>query len=633
MARSSGSKRKTKPARRGTSKTSPRVVIGAGRLPVAKELIAAGAPLDADLEMERQRRMELLKGALLRQVAEGRGVEAIDQMLGSMMALERENERLAWRVLRANRFRFGRSSEKLSSEDLGQLFLALGGEASALTAEGAEAQSVPAPNEPEQVEGGTTEGGDSPGTPADAQPTAKKKRRRVQQMHVDPTVERNVQLARLPEQERTCSSCGRDMKVFTHVEHELIRFVPAKIVVDVERREKAGCTHCRQDVAVAPRQQPAAVVRRVDASLLAKLVADKTSLSLPVERQRRQLQGLGLHVPSKTLASYWAYTLDLLEPVALATLSAVLGDEVVGLDDSHLKTLDKSSKHGVFRGHLWCFVGTTAARGTERVAYGYTQSWQATEIADWLDAVDGFIQGDGYAGYSTELEDEETGETFVLVPDDRRLGCGMHIRSKFHDALLAQDRRAAIPLKHFADLYEIEADCKERGLDARARAEQRRGRSLPLLDALDRWVDEIHPQLLPKSPLRRATTYAIHQRRFFRHCFEDGRFEIDNGRVERRIRNYAVGRRNYLFTGSVRGGERLAAAYTLVDNCTLLGIDPYRYLLDVIRKLDDRWPLRRLSELLPWSWAATDQAAQQRIEQAQLRGELGRRHEAEIAPA
>jgi hypothetical protein len=346
----------------------------------------------------------------------------------------------------------------------------------------------------------------------------------------------------------------------------------------------------------------------VDASLLAKLVADKTSLALPVERQRRQLAGLGLHVPPKTLASYWAYTLDLVEPVAVATLSAVFGDEVVGLDDSHLKTLDKSSKQGVFRGHLWCFVGTESARATERVGYGYTQSWEAIEIADWLGAIDGFIQGDGYAGYSTELEDEETGETFVLIPDERRLGCGMHIRSKFHDALLAQDKRAAVPLKHFADLYEIEAECKQQGLDALARAEQRRWRSLPIVDALDHWVDAVHPKLLPKSPLRRATTYAINQRVFFRRCFEDGRFEIDNGRVERRIRNFAVGRRNYLFTGSARGGERLAAAYTLVDNCTLLGVDPYTYLLDIIRKLEAGWPMRRLSELIPWAWAAANQA-------------------------
>jgi len=302
--------------------------------------------------------------------------------------------------------------------------------------------------------------------------------------------------------------------------------------------------------------------------------------------------------------SYWAYTLDLLEPVGVATVGPVFADPIVGIDDSHLKTLDKSSKHGVFRGHLWCFVGT----GTERVGYGYTPSWEAAEIVDWLDSIDGHIQVDGYAGYSTEWQDEETGQTLVLVPDERRSGCTMHVRSKFHAALLTKDTRAAIPLKYFSELYEIEEDCKARGLDPAARGQERRRRSLPLLDALDAWVDSIHPKLLPKSPLRRATTYAINQRDFLRHCFEDGRFEIDNGRTERRIRNFAVGRRNYLFTGSVRGGERLALAYTLVDNCTLLGIDPYRYLLDVIRKLEAGWPLRRLSELIPWNWAAAQQS-------------------------
>ena len=142
-----------------------------------------------------------------------------------------------------------------------------------------------------------------------------------------------------------------------------------------------------------------------------------------------------------------------------------------------------------------------------------------------------------------------------------------------------------------------------RRADAKARGEIRRERSLPILDQLDAWVDSTHPKLLPKSPLRRATTYAINQRPFFRRCFSDGAFEIDNGRTERRIRNYAVGRRNFLFTGSVRGGERLAVAYTLVDNCLILGIDPRRYLQDTIDKLERGHALSRMSELTPARWA------------------------------
>lgn len=584
----------------------------AGKLPVPVNLLTAGAPLDADVEIERQGRMEALKAELLAQIAAGKGAAAIDQLLTGMMQLERDNERLAWRVLRANRFRFGRSSEKLSREQLGQLLLALGGEHAQLNNPH---PLTPTPEAPEVVEGqvSAVDSDDDSDESADEQPPPKKKRRRVERMTVDDSVERNVTEVLLSEQDKQCQLCGEKMKVFGHVEHETIRFVPAKIAVDIERREKAGCQGCRQDIVVADRKAEPAVVRKVDASLLAKLIADKTALALPVDRQRRQLLGMGLTIPAKTLDSYWAYSLDLLQPVADATLSGVFGEEVVGLDDSHLKTLDparlKDGKKGVFRGHLWCFVGTDSRRdGPERVGYGYAPTWKAVEILDWVNAIDGWFQCDGYAGYSAEREDEETGETQLIIPDERRLGCCMHARSKFHDALLAKDPRAAVPMKYFAELYEIEADCKKRGLDSTARGAERQARSWTLLDALDAWVDDIHPKLLPQSPLRRATTYAINQRQYIRRCFQDGRFEIDQGRVERRIRNFAVGRRNYLFTGSIRAGHRLAAAYTLVDNCTILGIDPFLYLLDVIGKLEGGWPMSKLSECIPWNWARLHQA-------------------------
>jgi len=572
--------------------------------------LTAGMPVDADIEVERQTRMANLRVHLATLFAEGRGDEALDNVISAMVGLERTNDVLAWYVVRANRFRFGRSTQKLSPEQLRQLLFALGGEEAAPGAE----PVVPAPPEPEQVDdASTTDESESPATTPEVPEKKPKKRKRVRSMKVGPDVERNVTIVRLSKEECTCALCGAEMKVFDHVDHERIRYVPAKIVIDVERREKAGCERCRKDIIVAPREQTPAVARKVDASLLAKLVAEKCVLGLPLDRQRREIARLGLDIPDKTLQSYWAYTTDLLEPIADATLSLAFGKSIVGVDDSHLKTLDKSATNGIFRGHLWCFVGTDGTVGSpETIGYGYTPSWEATEITEWFSAIDGLIQCDGYAGYAREVEDKH-GKNVVAVPPDRRLGCGMHIRSKFHDALLAKDRRAAIPIKHFADLYQIEEDCKARSLDAEARGEARRRLSLPILDALDSWVDAIHFKLLPTSPLRRATTYAINQRAFFRRCFDDGRFEIDNGRVERRIRMFAVARRGFLFTGSVRGGERLAIAFTLVDNCLALGVDPERYLVDVIDKLERGWPLRRLSELIPQNWAA-EKATEQRAE-------------------
>jgi transposase len=595
--------------------------VASGPLPVPRELLSAGVPLDPEVEIERQKRLEELKAKLMSMAARGEFGRAVDEVLSVVVELERSNDRLAWRILRAERFRFGRSTERLSREELGQLFLALGGDQA--TEAASSTLAVPAPEQPEQVDAPAPVEPEAANEPSKAEqgPQAnKKKRKRVRSMKVDPSkVERKEERATIPEDERCCAVCGGDKKLFGTTDHELFVFIPARIEVRAEVREKWSCPTCRKDVSVAPRSSTPDVERKVDASLLAKLVRDKCALGLPLDRQRRELERMGLALPDKTMQSYWAYTTDLLEPIADAQLSIVLASAIVGADDTHLKTLDKSRKNGTFRGHIWCFVGTDGTvNGPESVAYGYTRSWEATEISDWFSAIDGDVQCDGYAGYAREIEpDDEDDAPFVAVPAERRLACGMHIRSKFHAALLAKDRRAAIPLKVFADLYAIEDDCKKRGLDAAARGEERRRRSVPLLDTLDSWVDELHPRLLPKSPLRRATTYAINQRKFFRRCFSDGRFEIDSGRVERRIRPFAVARRNFLFTGSARGGERLAAAFTLVDSCLLLGLDPYEYLVDVIRKLEAGWPLKLLSDLIPNRWAAqraTEQAADERAE-------------------
>jgi transposase len=571
-------------------------VAATGELPMPRSLLTAGVELDPHTEREREAQMEGLKGELSRMLAEGKGAEVIDRVLGLLVELQRENERFAWRLLRALRYRFGGQTEKLSREELAQLFLALGGdEAAANDTE----LVVPAPPPPS-----ADQASDEDVSP-EGKPTKKRRQRKPGGgIQIASFVERNVTHVSVAEQERTCALCGTLKSACDPVRHQRIVFVPAKIVVHEEVREMLACTRCRKDVSVAERQTAPAVGRRVEPSLIAKLVKDKCANGLPLHRQRKELARMGLELPEKTVQSYFAYATDALAPVATCIVAGVFRSPIVGADDTHLKVLDRNAKGGRFRGHLWCFVGTDGTvGGSEVLGYTFAPSWKAEEIKPWFSAIDSMVQCDDYAGYSSPIEDDNGGPIFIAVPDDRRLGCAMHVRSKFHAALLAKDTRAAVAIKHFADLYLIEAECKQRGLRAAARTQVRHERSLQIFDDLYAWISELHPRLLPKSPLRAATTYALGQQVFLRRCFEDGRFEIDNGRVERRIRPFAVGRRNFLFTGSVRGGERLAVAYTLVDNCLLLGLDPQHYLEDVLVKIESGWPMARLSELTPARWA------------------------------
>lgn len=179
----------------------------------------------------------------------------------------------------------------------------------------------------------------------------------------------------------------------------------------------------------------------------------------------------------------------------------------------------------------------------------------------------------------------------------------MHVRRRFHAALKLGDRRASVPIDLIAQIYRFEAEAKAQRLDVAGRLTLRQRKSLPLLDRLEQWVDAQANKLVPSSKLADAVRYALQQRVFIRRCFSDGRFEIDNGRVERAIREPAIGRRNFLFTGSAEGAKRLATAYTLVQSCRALGICTREYLIDIIDKLEAGWPLRRIAELVPDRWA------------------------------
>jgi len=495
-------------------------------------------------------------------------------------------ERLKLRIKRLAYLLYGRRSEKLSAHELGQLLLSFGGsEQDARSAE----PTVPAPTAPQESIDAST----------DVARAGKRKSKHRGRTQLSPEIERIVTSVAVPDAERACKCCGIDMVAIKPREHERVEYVPDKLVVHVEQREVLVCkaSACRGDATTAERTQTPDVVRRAGPSLLAQLIESKCDDAMPIHRQRDRFARMGFAMPLSTLYDYFAHGSDLLIPVAKTTLSVLLGESYVNVDDTKLKVLDKTHRRGRYLGHLWCITGPR-----KLVAYLFTESWSAEEIAPYLGAIDGFIQCDDYRGYSSKVKLPD-GSWRILVPPQWRLGCMMHVRRRFHDALKLGDKRAAEPIAFIRELYVIEAEAKEAGMDADARLALRTHRSLPWLDKLEAWVDANHKTLLPKERLGEACNYALAQRVFVRRCFSDGRFEIDNGLVERAIREPAIGRRNFHFTGSEAGAERLAAAYTLVQSCRALGISTRDYLIDVITKVEGGWPLRRIAELVPDRWA------------------------------
>ena len=422
-------------------------------------------------------------------------------------------------------------------------------------------------------------------------------------MEVAENAERIVTKVEIPEDERACMHCGVEMAPFGVVEHERIELIPARVVVHVEQREKLGCKNkaCQGEAVTAQRQHPPAVHRRVGVSVLAHLIEAKCDDAQPIHRQCDQLARIGLSLPEETAYGYFKQGTSMLLPIADAQFGEVMHDpNWVGLDDTGLDVLDKGRKGGTFRGHLWC-----AHASRHLVAYRFTETWEAREIAPWMKLLGpgSKLQVDDYKGYSKQVQYED-GSMGPLVPDIIRLGCMMHVRRRFFKALKAGDKRAAKVIAWVKDIYKVEALARGRPPDERLSL--RKEHSLDLLDRFDSWVDERLPTIGKTGYLAEAIRYASQQRPYVRACFLDGRYEIDNGACERSIRKPAIGRRNFLFTGSVDAAHRLAAAYSLVQTCRNLNINTREYLLDVLAKIDAGWPMRRLAELMPHRWAGIE---------------------------
>jgi transposase len=279
----------------------------------------------------------------------------------------------------------------------------------------------------------------------------------------------------------------------------------------------------------------------------------------------------------------------MLEPIAKLLGQLVLEGHVLGVDDTGLPVLDRDHPKGIKRGHLWAYVSDGGY-----ILYEYTPTWSSTYPREFLSRRVGIIQGDDYAGYAS-----------LFGPDSPRTkaGCWAHVRRKYEAAYQAGDERAGFALAMIGLIYDNERQADDDAVSVEERLRRRQLSTLLVVEPLGDWARKLQLILVPKSPLSKAIDYMLKQWDDLLVFLDDSRVSPDNNWVERLLRTIAVGRKNYLFAGSDTGGKRAAIAYTIIGNCLMAGIDPWRYMRDVLTKLAAAWPMSRLAELLPQAWA------------------------------
>jgi transposase len=206
----------------------------------------------------------------------------------------------------------------------------------------------------------------------------------------------------------------------------------------------------------------------------------------------------------------------------------------------------------------------------------------------------GHLQADAYVAYDAFFTRSERGMVEV--------GCWAHARRHFHQALENDFSGMRTVLLLIAQLYAVERTARERGLHGERLQLLREHVSRPVLERLHAYLLEIQNQVLPKSEAGQAVAYTLKNWTALTRYCENPHLSIDNNATERVLRCFAVGRANWTFFGSDRGGKTPAVLRSFVTSCELVKVDPFAWFRDVLSRIADH-SITKLDELLPHRWA------------------------------
>ena len=393
-----------------------------------------------------------------------------------------------------------------------------------------------------------------------------------------------------------CADCGGEKKRIGEEVSEQYEFIPASLIVIEHVVGKYACPCGCDGVLMA--QKPMQPIEKglAGPGLLAYVATSKYADHLPLNRQEGILSRYGVDIARSTMCDWMAQVAALVQPLYGLMKNRILKSKVIHTDDTPVRVLDRSIKHGTRKGRFWVYVGDP--RNPYDV-YDYTPNRTRDGPVAFLGVTQdrnpapneytGYLHADAYGGYDGIY----AGERII------ELACMAHARRYFADAESSAPIESKDVLDKIRLLYEVESAA--RLLSTEERRIMRQERSRPVLDKLRAWLLERHTSVLPRGPLGKAIAYTLSNWQALIRYVDDGDLDIDNNAAERALRSIAVGRKNWLFAGSDNGGRTAATLITLISSAKRHEHDPFAYLRDVFTRISEH-PEKRLDEFLPDVW-------------------------------
>jgi hypothetical protein len=359
-----------------------------------------------------------------------------------------------------------------------------------------------------------------------------------------------------------------------------------------------GCRNCEKngiEVPIKTATAPRPVIEKglASPSALAYVMTMKFVDGVPLYRQEQHYARLGIDLSRGVLSNWMIKGSEWLELIYGRMKQKLLEQEVLHADETTLQVLKEPGRAAESQSYMWLY--RTGCVGPPAVLYEYQPTRAGEHPRSFLKGFKGYLHADGYAGYHD-------------IPGVTLCGCWAHFRRKADETLKGLPvklRRSGSKAQELLDrinrLFAIERELKQSTPEERLNT--RNIKSRPVVEELRKWLDDIAPEVLPKSLFGTAVHYGRQQWPKLVRFLEDGRIEIDNNRAERSIKPFVIGRKNWLFCNTPKGAHASAMIYSIIESAKENRLNPYaylNYLFERLPNLDSRSD-EALDQLLPWN--------------------------------
>ncbi len=399
------------------------------------------------------------------------------------------------------------------------------------------------------------------------------------------------QVIDLPEDEKKCPDTGDFLVQIGEEVTRKLACTPARFFIKEIVRPKYALPQ-KSEIGIKTAPLPESLLTRcqADESLLAEILVKKFADHIPLYRQSEMLAREGINISRQTLSN-WVVRCGLaLKPLYDEMTRHILQSGNVFIDETPIDMLDPG-KGKTHQSYMWVLVGGQAADPPYRI-YNFRTDRCHHNALEILKGYSGVLHSDKYGAYETMAKTKQ----FVWTP------CWAHIRRKFEEAESGDPVFRKWVLRQIRYLFMLERIVWSRSEEERLRIRQEK--EAPIIDRLIKAIKDklITGKVLPKSKFKEALGYFCSLIPYLKNYTLHPYARLDNNVAERAVRPLALGRKNWLFVGNEVSGEATAILLSLIQSCRGLGINPRKYLEDVMRRLMSH-SAKKISELLPDQWA------------------------------